>query len=291
MASLVPRPVCAWTLLVGGVSGVVPRVSFAAAPGAACHGDGGQRRGQDHADPGAGGADHALCARSLRREGALGLLDEARASIQICRWSAAGVLVRAEWVAPRADPIHGRLRPDALAEVPVRYLSTGQKKRAALARDVGAARRNLASGTSTYPISTPLAGLVMDLVRGHCGGRWDRDLSLRTKRIERAGDDEFRRGRLRADRERRMIAAPCSPAAHLGAFLVPLPGSGQLCRWCSSSPDRHAVHPSTCRPGCEPYGAHRGVGWCGFAGLAGGDPAAGKAGVSRRYRMGFFDQL
>lgn len=61
-----------------------------------------------------------------------------------------------------------RLRLASLAEVPVRYLSTGQKKRASLARLIG-------QGADIWLLDEPLSGLdtasqdlVSALVREHC---------------------------------------------------------------------------------------------------------------------------
>lgn len=62
-----------------------------------------------------------------------------------------------------------RLRLRDLAQVPVRYLSTGQKKRAALARLIG-------QGANIWLLDEPLSGLdtasqalVSELVAQHCG--------------------------------------------------------------------------------------------------------------------------
>jgi heme exporter protein A len=109
-------------------------------------------------------------AGSVTREGALALLDERTGldpDLPLAR-------ALAFWFAldgvANDRAIMARLRLEALAEVPVRYLSTGQKKRAALARMLG-------QGAPIWLLDEPLSGLdttsqelVSELVREHCAG-------------------------------------------------------------------------------------------------------------------------
>ncbi|MBY0344883.1 MAG: ATP-binding cassette domain-containing protein, partial [Sphingomonadales bacterium] len=64
--------------------------------------------------------------------------------------------------------IMARLRLDALAEVPVRFLSTGQKKRAALARVLGQSAPVWLLDEPLSGLDTASQGLVSALVREHC---------------------------------------------------------------------------------------------------------------------------
>jgi heme exporter protein A len=109
-------------------------------------------------------------AGSVQRAGSLALLDERPGldpDLPLAR-------ALAFWFAfdRAADPaaITAMLRLSALGEVPLRYLSTGQRKRAALARLIGQA-------ANIWLLDEPLAGLdsasqalVSDLVRSHCAG-------------------------------------------------------------------------------------------------------------------------
>ena len=143
------------------------RLSFKLAPGAACHVTGANGAGKTTLIRAVAGLTTPY-AGTVTREGALALLDE-RTGLDpdlplgraLAFWfgldGAAG---------PQA--IMERLRLDALAEVPVRYLSTGQKKRAALARVLG-------QGAPVWLLDEPLSGLdtasqglVSALVREHC---------------------------------------------------------------------------------------------------------------------------
>lgn len=109
-------------------------------------------------------------AGSVTREGALALLDERTGldpDLPLAR--ALAFWFALDGVADSAA-IMARLRLEALAEVPVRYLSTGQKKRAALARVLGQA-------APVWLLDEPLSGLdtasqtlVSELVRAHCAG-------------------------------------------------------------------------------------------------------------------------
>ena len=109
-------------------------------------------------------------AGSVTREGALALLDERTGldpDLPLAR--ALAFWFALDGVADSAA-IMARLRLEALAEVPVRYLSTGQKKRAALARVLGQA-------APVWLLDEPLSGLdtasqtlVSELVQAHCAG-------------------------------------------------------------------------------------------------------------------------
>ena len=146
------------------------RLSFALEPGAACH------------VTGANGAGKTTLIRALaglmtpytgevRREGALGLLDERSGldpDLPLGRALAFWFAVDAG-NAPQA--IMARLRLEALAEVPVRYLSTGQKKRAAFARLLGQAAQVWLLDEPLSGLDTASQGLVSELVREHCAQR------------------------------------------------------------------------------------------------------------------------
>ncbi|WP_285711764.1 heme ABC exporter ATP-binding protein CcmA [Erythrobacter oryzae] len=69
-----------------------------------------------------------------------------------------------------ADPetMMAQLRLSGLAEVPVRYLSTGQLKRAALARVLGQAAPVWLLDEPLSGLDTASQGLVSELVRAHC---------------------------------------------------------------------------------------------------------------------------
>ena len=109
-------------------------------------------------------------AGTVQREGALALLDERTGLDPDLPLGRALAFWFALDGAADAPAIMERLRLTQLAEVPVRYLSTGQKKRAALARVIGQA-------ASVWLLDEPLSGLdtasqslVSDLVREHCAG-------------------------------------------------------------------------------------------------------------------------
>ena len=143
------------------------RLSFALEAGAACHVTGANGAGKTTLIRALAGLTTPY-AGEVRRDGTLALLDERTGldpDLPLGR-------ALAFWFgldgAAGADAIMVRLRLDPLAEVPVRYLSTGQKKRAALARVLGQA-------APVWLLDEPLSGLdaasqalVSTLVRDHC---------------------------------------------------------------------------------------------------------------------------
>jgi len=146
------------------------RLSFALEAGAACHVPAANGAGKPTLIRALAGLTTAY-AGEVRRTGALGLLDE-RSGLDpdwplgraLAFWAAidrVGVLAQ--------ENCSDQLGLDSLLDVPVRFLSTGQKKRAALARLVGQA-------TQIWLLDEPLSGLdtasqviVSTLVRAHCG--------------------------------------------------------------------------------------------------------------------------
>ncbi len=145
------------------------RLSFRLEAGAACHVTGANGAGKTTLIRAVAGLTTPF-AGEVRREGALALLEERGGldpDLPLGR-------ALAFWFAldGAADPhaIMARLRLEPLAEVPVRYLSTGQRKRAALARVLG-------QGAPVWLLDEPLSGLdtasqglVSELVREHCAG-------------------------------------------------------------------------------------------------------------------------
>lgn len=143
------------------------RLSFALAPGAACHVTGANGAGKTTLIRAAAGLTTPY-AGEVRRTGGLALLDERSGldpDLPLGR-------ALAFWFgldgAGKADTIMARLRLEALAEVPVRYLSTGQKKRAALARVLGQAAPIWLLDEPLSGLDTASQGLVSELVREHC---------------------------------------------------------------------------------------------------------------------------
>ncbi|KPF61938.1 heme ABC exporter ATP-binding protein CcmA [Porphyrobacter sp. AAP60] len=145
------------------------RLSFALEAGAACHVTGANGAGKTTLIRAVAGLTTPY-AGEVRRTGALGLLDE-RTGLDpdLPLDKALAFWFGIDRVAG-ADEIMARLRLDPLAEVPVRYLSTGQKKRTALARLMG-------QQASIWLLDEPLSGLdsasqglVSELVREHCAG-------------------------------------------------------------------------------------------------------------------------
>lgn len=145
------------------------RLSFTLAPGAACHVTGANGAGKTTLIRALAGLTSPY-AGSVTREGALALLDERTGldpDLPLAR-------ALAFWFALDgvADPaaIMARLRLDTLAEVPVRYLSTGQKKRAALARVLGQQAPVWLLDEPLSGLDTASQGIVSALVREHCAG-------------------------------------------------------------------------------------------------------------------------
>ncbi|WP_027442906.1 heme ABC exporter ATP-binding protein CcmA [Erythrobacter cryptus] len=144
-------------------------LSFRLEGGAACHVTGANGAGKTTLLRTLAGLASPF-AGSVTRAGAAGLLAERSGldpELPLARalafWFA---LDRVE----DAGAIMARLRLAALAEVPVRYLSTGQHKRAALARLLG-------QRAPIWLLDEPLSGLdaasralVSELVQAHCQG-------------------------------------------------------------------------------------------------------------------------
>ena len=146
------------------------RLSFRLEAGAACHVTGANGAGKTTLLRALAGLTTPY-AGSVTREGALALLDE-RSGLDP-DWPLAKALAFWFGVDGTDDPqaLMERLRLTQLAEVPVRYLSTGQKKRAALARVLG-------QKAPIWLLDEPLSGLdaasqaaVSELVREHCAQR------------------------------------------------------------------------------------------------------------------------
>ncbi|MFM7378918.1 MAG: heme ABC exporter ATP-binding protein CcmA [Erythrobacter sp.] len=145
------------------------KLSFRLEAGAACHVTGANGAGKTTLIRALAGLTTPY-AGEVRREGALALLAERTGLDPDLPLAKALAL----WFALDgvADPaaIMARLRLSRLAEVPVRYLSTGQLKRAALARVLG---QNALVWLLDEPLSgldTASQGLVSALVREHCEG-------------------------------------------------------------------------------------------------------------------------
>ena len=145
------------------------RLSFRLGAGAACHVTGANGAGKTTLIRAVAGLTTPY-AGTVTREGALALLDERSGldpDLPLGR-------ALAFWFqmddAGEAEAIMERLRLAALAEVPVRYLSTGQKKRAALARVLGQAAPIWLLDEPLSGLDTASQGLVSQLVREHCAG-------------------------------------------------------------------------------------------------------------------------
>ncbi|MBI1403458.1 MAG: heme ABC exporter ATP-binding protein CcmA [Porphyrobacter sp.] len=145
------------------------RLSFRLEAGAACHVTGANGAGKTTLIRALAGLTTPF-AGEVRREGSLALLEERTGldpDLPLGR-------ALAFWFgldgAAESAAIMARLRLDALAEVPVRYLSTGQRKRAALARLLGQRAQVWLLDEPLSGLDTASQGLVTDLVRKHCAG-------------------------------------------------------------------------------------------------------------------------
>ena len=145
------------------------RLSFRLDAGAACHVTGANGAGKTTLIRALAGLTKPY-AGEVRRLGKIALLDERSGldpDLPLARSLA--FWFGLDSVADTAA-IMARLRLETLAEVPVGYLSTGQRKRAALARVLG---QNAAVWLLDEPLSgldTASQDLVSTLVREHCAG-------------------------------------------------------------------------------------------------------------------------
>lgn len=145
------------------------RLSFRLEAGAACHVTGANGAGKTTLLRALAGLTTPY-AGSVTREGALALLDE-RTGLDpdLPLGRALAFWFAIDGVAG-AGAVMARLRLDPLAEVPVGYLSTGQKKRAGLARVLGQAASVWLLDEPLSGLDTASQGLVSALVREHVGG-------------------------------------------------------------------------------------------------------------------------
>ena len=145
------------------------RLSFRLEAGAACHVTGANGAGKTTLIRALAGLTTPY-AGTVTREGALALLDERTGLDPDLPLGRALAFWFALDGAGAAEAIMTRLRLDALAEVPVAYLSTGQKKRAALARVLGQKAPVWLLDEPLSGLDTASQGLVSALVREHCEG-------------------------------------------------------------------------------------------------------------------------
>jgi heme exporter protein A len=145
------------------------RLSFVLEAGAACHVTGANGAGKTTLIRAVAGLTTPF-AGEVRREGALGLLDERTGLDPDLPLGQALAFWFGVDACSEADAVIARLRLEALAEVPVRYLSTGQKKRAALARMVGQRAQIWLLDEPLSGLDTASQALVSTLVREHCAG-------------------------------------------------------------------------------------------------------------------------
>ena len=145
------------------------KLSFRLEAGMACHMTGQNGAGKTTAIRALAGLTTPY-AGTVTREGALALLDE-RTGLDpdLPLGRALDFWFGVDGAEDRAGVME-RLRLDALAEVPVRYLSTGQKKRAALARVLGQSAPVWLLDEPLSGLDTASQGLVSELVREHCAG-------------------------------------------------------------------------------------------------------------------------
>jgi len=145
------------------------RLSLRLEAGAACHVTGANGAGKTTLIRALAGLTTPY-AGTVTREGALALLDERTGLDPDLPLGRALAFWFGMDGAGDAGGIMARLRLDALAEVPVRYLSTGQRKRAALARVLGQSAPVWLLDEPLSGLDTASQGLVSELVREHCAG-------------------------------------------------------------------------------------------------------------------------
>lgn len=145
------------------------RLSFQLEPGAACHVTGANGAGKTTLIRAVAGLTTPY-AGTVTRAGALALLDE-RTGLDpdLPLGRALAFWFALDRAADTAE-LMARLRLDRLADVPVGYLSTGQKKRAALARVLGQTARIWLLDEPLSGLDTASQTLVSELVQSHCAG-------------------------------------------------------------------------------------------------------------------------
>lgn len=143
------------------------RLSFSLGAGAACHVTGANGAGKTTLIRALAGLATPYAGQVVR-EGALALLDERTGLDPDYPLGRALAFWFGLDGAGASAAIMARLRLEALAEVPVRYLSTGQKKRAALARVLGQQAPIWLLDEPLSGLDTASQALVSALVRGHC---------------------------------------------------------------------------------------------------------------------------
>ena len=147
------------------------RLSFRLESGAACHVTGANGAGKTTLIRAVAGLTTPY-AGEVRREGALALLDE-RTGLDpdLPLGRALAFWARIDGIGHLAlESCCDRLGLGNLLDVPVRYLSTGQKKRAALARVLGQAAPVWLLDEPLSGLDTASQALVSTLVREHCDG-------------------------------------------------------------------------------------------------------------------------
>lgn len=145
------------------------RLSFRLEAGAACHVTGANGAGKTTLIRALAGLTRPY-AGEVRREGALALLAERTGLDPDLPLAKALAFWFALDNAGEPQAIMARLRIAGLADVPVRYLSTGQQKRAALARVLGQAAPVWLLDEPLSGLDTASQDLVSTLVREHCAG-------------------------------------------------------------------------------------------------------------------------
>lgn len=143
------------------------RLSLRLEAGAACHVTGANGAGKTTLIRALAGLTTPY-AGEVRREGALALLDERTGLDPDLPLARALAFWFALDGAREPAGIMAALRLTELAEVPVRYLSTGQKKRAALARMVSQRAPVWLLDEPLSGLDVASQGLVSALVREHC---------------------------------------------------------------------------------------------------------------------------